>query len=543
MPIVSAAIRDELRRFIAVKALSIIFSRGQMTLRSMWSAIDDLYHGNVKKKIFSQVDQLINYQRPYSELFERREDLIGTFMTGSGPENVYCYVLKPDICRSEAPIIVGSDITKSVLEKTSFKKCSTLVTGKTLVRLAQDSLRNIKKAIALIPTLDSVQSFTSVDGITCKSGRTLLDVKEELLDKMFELLQGKTSFLDESDDDEDTADNIKDNDDTKKDNEKDNNKNIKDIDIIVSKSRSKSWMFCGWFALCIFGPFGDEKDRLSLLDIGQGLDDKKKKSSRTAARAVASKEKDDCRTNNVGIVSSKAGGIASDITSVQRGLKSTVAFTQQISLANLAVKREEQDQAEKDSRVFAINAEMKSQTLKIDRLERRAIQYDIAYDMNNKIWKDIDTAETRIAELEIQLSTISNTTTNQDLKRSHLLFDQLMDDNIILKKRASVPTTIESTFGSSTTPESRITMETNSFIRKIPKNVDAINIVNPLSSTTQPLSDDGSASDNSFMKKIEKSMMKPAPKKNIEKLSEEEYESAVEGVVDGQLEENEKTFY
>ena len=60
MPKVSAAIRDELRRVIAVKAMSIIFSRGQMTLRFMWSVIDDLYHGNVKKKIISQVDQLIN---------------------------------------------------------------------------------------------------------------------------------------------------------------------------------------------------------------------------------------------------------------------------------------------------------------------------------------------------------------------------------------------------------------------------------------------------------------------------------------------------
>ena len=164
-----------------------------MTLRSMWTVMEELYHGNGDKKIISQVDQLCNSRPPYTDLFEKRMDL----MTGPcGATQISCSVLKSDICRTEINVILGRDITKSVLEQTSFKKNSQLITGKTLVRLAQDSLKNIKKALALISTLDAVQSFTSADGITCKSGRTLLDVQEQLLDKMHELLQGKMSAFD-----------------------------------------------------------------------------------------------------------------------------------------------------------------------------------------------------------------------------------------------------------------------------------------------------------------------------------------------------------
>jgi Ethanolamine utilisation protein EutA len=393
MPLLSAIIRDELRRVVAVKAMAIIYSKEQMTFRSMWCAMNELYHGASDKKIISQVDLLIHARPPYSDLFEKRNDLI----TGTAAVQANCNVLKSEICRVDAPIILGRDITKALLERTSFKKDSALITGKTLVRVAQDSLRNIKKALALISTLDAVQSFTS-DGVVCKSGHTELDVKEQLLDKMFELLQGKMSVME---DDEDEPNEVV------------------GEDVTKLNIRPASWFFSGWFALMIFGPFAEQKDRLSLLEIGQSLDDKKKRSGRATSRVAEAKQKDEARANNVGIGSETA----------QRGVKSTAAFTQQISLANLAVKKEEQDQAEKDSRVFAINAEMKSQTLKIDRLERRATQYGIAYDSTNKLWQDIQESENRLVELEKKLAKISSSPARDELKRSHELIDNLMDEN------------------------------------------------------------------------------------------------------------------
>lgn len=78
-------------------------------------------------------------------------------------------------------------------------------------------------------------------------------------------------------------------------------------------------------------------------------------------------------------------------------------------MANLAVKKEEQDQAARDSRVFAINAEMKLLTAKIDRLERRAAQHSRPYyDNNNRFWKDIEESENRLRELEKNVAKISS---------------------------------------------------------------------------------------------------------------------------------------
>lgn len=128
-------------------------------------------------------------------------------------------------------------------------------------------------------------------------------------------------------------------------------------------------------------------------------------------------------------------------------------------MANLAVKKEEQDQAARDSRVFAINAEMKSLTAKIDRLERRAAQHSIPYDNNNKFWKDIEESENRLGELEKKLAKISSSPDRQEVKRSHELISNLMDDNNAPKKIVPIPIIINS---GSHTPESRITMESTS---------------------------------------------------------------------------------
>lgn len=433
MPLLTAVIRDELRRVIAVKAMAIIYSKASMTLRSMWGVMDELYHGASEKQIISQVDQLINARSPYSELFEKRNDLV-TGNTNAAVQ-VNCYVLKSEICRVDAPIILGRDITKELLERTSFTK-KALITGKTLVRVAQDSLRNIKKALALISSLDAVQSYTS-EGIVCKSGQTELDVKEQLLDKMFELLQGKMTVLE---DDEDEPNEVAGDDVTK---------------LVI---RPPSWFFSGWFALLIFGPFGEQNDRLTLLEIGQSLDDKKKKSSRAASRVAEIKQKDVERANNVGIGSESA----------HRGIKTTIAFTQQISLANLAVKKEEQEQAEKDSRAFAINAEMKSQILKIERLERRATQYGIEYDMSNKLWQDIQDSENRLAELERKLAKLSSSPAKNEFKRSHELIEDLMDDNKPPPKRLAPIATV--TTGGTFTPLSRISVSSNSLLNQASKN-------------------------------------------------------------------------
>lgn len=114
MPLLSAVIRDKLRRVIAVKAMAIIYSKSQMTCRSMYGVMNELYHGAPDKKIISQVEQLINSRTPCGELFEKRNDLV-TGSTSTAVQ-VMTSVLKSEICRVDAPIILGHVITKAILE-------------------------------------------------------------------------------------------------------------------------------------------------------------------------------------------------------------------------------------------------------------------------------------------------------------------------------------------------------------------------------------------------------------------------------------------
>jgi hypothetical protein len=158
--------------------------------------MEDIYHGNSKLGIVSQCDQIVNGLPPFSGMFEQRSDLV----TGTTAVMVTNLVLKTEYSRIDTPFVLGREITKSILERTTFKVDSALVKGKTLFYMANSALRCIRKALAILPTLDAVQSIDD-EGIHCRSGMTLNDVREQLLDAMFTLLRGKKSLDDEIEDD------------------------------------------------------------------------------------------------------------------------------------------------------------------------------------------------------------------------------------------------------------------------------------------------------------------------------------------------------
>jgi hypothetical protein len=90
------------------------------------------------------------------------------------------------------------------------------------------------------------------------------------------------------------------------------------------------------FSMGGFGPFAPAKRRFSLLEIGKNKNDNKKKSSQTASRATEKVGKDVEQEN---------------YASGERG----ISFSNQISLANLEMKRETVTQQKKDSQIIAMN--------------------------------------------------------------------------------------------------------------------------------------------------------------------------------------------
>jgi hypothetical protein len=119
-------------------------------------------------------------------------------------------VLNKELSRAEQQIVVGRDIAKVILERTSFKEGSELITGCALFSIDNECLRTIGKALACLSNLPEVDTIHISEGIPYKLDVTEMEVKERLLDEMYLLLKDKLS-VDDDPDDETNDDNIDDN--------------------------------------------------------------------------------------------------------------------------------------------------------------------------------------------------------------------------------------------------------------------------------------------------------------------------------------------
>jgi hypothetical protein len=109
-----------------------------------------------------------------------------TFSTNTSINTGFNLVLKSKLSRSEQPMSVGRDITKGVLEWTSFKEDRVLISGRTLYSMGKGCLCTIQTALALLWNLPEVEAIHS-DGINYKLGITESEVNERLLDEMYAL--------------------------------------------------------------------------------------------------------------------------------------------------------------------------------------------------------------------------------------------------------------------------------------------------------------------------------------------------------------------
>ena len=73
---ISGALRDELRRVVALYCMEVIYRKDPMKVNAMRSLMFDLFHGNSNKNIISHVDMLCRGGNIFSDLFEDRHDNI-----------------------------------------------------------------------------------------------------------------------------------------------------------------------------------------------------------------------------------------------------------------------------------------------------------------------------------------------------------------------------------------------------------------------------------------------------------------------------------
>ncbi len=184
-------------------------------------------------------------------------------------------------------------------------------------------------------------------------------------------------------------------------------------------SRPSNWFFNGWFALLLFGPFAEKGDRLPIMEIGASSNGDDKNKNRAAVRKNNAIEKDVAR----------AYGVDDDGVVVERGITSSIAMSQQISIANLAFKKDQQNQIQKNNNVMGINLQMKHIEATIDRLEKRANARGIEESDDNILWKQIHDHEFKLKELQLKLEQANEQKADEIKNQSNILIGELIESH------------------------------------------------------------------------------------------------------------------
>jgi hypothetical protein len=165
-------IGDEIRRTAALRSYSYICSQSQLKLRCQVNKIGDMYHGN--ETHVSQIDQIVNGRPPFDVLYNRTVEVVTN--GNSTNSNATLLTLKRELCRSKIPYVTGKEITRKILENTSFQGHN-LVSGRALLESAKLTIKTIRKAVAIS------KNYVDGNGTPKHSGTTIDDVYELYLMK------------------------------------------------------------------------------------------------------------------------------------------------------------------------------------------------------------------------------------------------------------------------------------------------------------------------------------------------------------------------
>jgi hypothetical protein len=384
-----ADLRNEIRRTLSLKGLANVYSKTQMSQKSIASLMEDIYHGNEKKGIMSHVDQFVKGSRPFAELFDVVNDAVTDNMSTASSQSVSRFILKGELLCTDTPYQVGRDITKEVLERTAFKKGSPLITGRTLFKLANNSLRTIRKAISI-----AVQLVDS-EGQPKHSGTSLDDVKALVLDEMYMMMKGKCSLDDCLDDDEEQ---------------------VADVAATPDK-RPEGWFFHGWMAFLLYGPLAPVCNRMALLETAISLvsdSTMKRNSGRSAHRKIDGDNKKAERSRGTG-----------DKDEGKRGM----TVTERISLANLELRHTEHEQSKKETKLIAMNMNIKNVMQAAQMAQSFAVLMCPVVDPTNVHWKKVASLTKKVGEMCQAVDAFAASSPVKKTKKRLMVIDLLGDDN------------------------------------------------------------------------------------------------------------------
>jgi hypothetical protein len=249
---VLAPIRDEIRKTMAIHALFKMYRKPSMKMKDQNTFLEEVFHGNNKTGVVSQVHQLLHGLPPFNLLYNKQTELIVNSNIDC-TMNTTSLILKQELSQSETVIMAGRDLTQAVLEQTTFTGPS-LMKGRKLLNDAKTALLYIRKALGALHQMSEV-TFVGNE-IQYKSGVSPEEVKEKLLDTMYDILNAKPE-----DKPEEPTKPVS----VECDNDEEEQEQVSFAPSITtnkqqSTTRPKGWTFPGWMAFIVFGPFAEPRD-------------------------------------------------------------------------------------------------------------------------------------------------------------------------------------------------------------------------------------------------------------------------------------------
>jgi hypothetical protein len=390
---VLAPIRDEIRKTMAIHALFKMYRKPSMKMKDQHVFLEEVFHGNNKTGVVSQGHQVLHGLPPFNLLYNKQTELIVNSNIDS-TINTTSLILKTELSQSETVIMAGRDLTRAVLEQTTFTGPS-LMKGRKLLNDAKTALLYIRKALGALHQMSEV-TFVGNE-IQYKSGVSPEEVKEKLLNIMYELLKPKP---DEKPDEVPKSVSVEgENDEEEEVSFAPSNTPNKQ----QSTTRPKGRTFPGWMAFIVFGPFAEPRDRLDLIEIAENGDEMKTgANSRKTLRKENSEAKNLKREYSV----DKFNG---DVTrGVSMAHKLSVQ-TLQIKSRELNIKERESNNIHISSRVLNLQLQLSNMIKLLDRHENRAKAYTTTYDPNHILWKKVHEYEDAIEKLQDRISEMYET--------------------------------------------------------------------------------------------------------------------------------------
>ena len=399
-------IRNELRMTCAIKGYSEMKSGKPRNTSQQRIRIAEFYHGKPPNRP-SQIKLLAEAHLNYRDLYD---EISSTAISKNSDESTITkYKLKSklslDISRQ---YISGYDINSNDLEK-QFRQGDQLLSGRSILEMAQKGLKHYKKALAF-----AAHKWDDVQMTPKYTGDSEADVIEYVRTSMYKLLEWKKNDEQiESDKSEEEdfvdidveangtntvnqntatdnavtteANSTSNNDDivtndavtvttTTGGNDTDKNNGDDSIDSNDSTDSNISvpadYMFPSFFVFLTWGPFVSPDDRLSSTLITD-IDKKKGTGTRSELRnQLKMEKKEDATCDNTGL-----RGFSTD---------------QRIEIENLNIRKKQLANQVREQRVVGLAIEQDGITRQIEIAERRAKMICSDYDEDNVHWKRVE---------------------------------------------------------------------------------------------------------------------------------------------------------